>query len=195
MTGQWKDRIIRGGAIAVMTVAALGGMVGLTGVMAGYPGALRAGGILPRATGARPRNRDPCAHTRTAPCRRQGRHPVSHGTMSPDTKGPAFGAVTGSSRESENAVPGYPRPTAPRRRASNSHATGFHQGSDLGADSIDAPAPLGCRAKAAAACQPPGSAHRGHRRPAPLLLGRFHRVTQAEDGQQRTTPTVRLNRT
>ena len=29
MTGQWKDRIIRGGAIAVMTVAALGGMAGL----------------------------------------------------------------------------------------------------------------------------------------------------------------------
>ena len=46
MTGQWKDRIIRGGAIAVMTVAALGGMVGLTGIMAGYPGALRAGGII-----------------------------------------------------------------------------------------------------------------------------------------------------
>ena len=46
MAGQWKDRIIRGGAIAVMTVAALGGMVGLTGIMAGYPGALRAGGII-----------------------------------------------------------------------------------------------------------------------------------------------------
>ena len=40
MTGQWKDRIIRGGAVAVMTAAAL------TGVMAGYPGALRAGGII-----------------------------------------------------------------------------------------------------------------------------------------------------
>ena len=40
MTGQWKDRIIRGGAVAVMTAA------GLTGVMAGYPGALRAGGII-----------------------------------------------------------------------------------------------------------------------------------------------------
>ena len=46
MTDQWKDRIIRGGAIAVMTVAALGCMVGLTGVMVGYPGALRAGGII-----------------------------------------------------------------------------------------------------------------------------------------------------
>ena len=46
MTGQWKDRIIRGGAIAVMTVAALGGMAGLAGIMAGYPGALRAGGII-----------------------------------------------------------------------------------------------------------------------------------------------------
>ena len=65
--------------------------------------------------------------------------------------------MTGSSRESENAVPGYPRPTALRRRASNSHVTGFHQGSDLGADSIDASAPLGCRAKAAAACQHPGA--------------------------------------
>ena len=31
MTGQWKDRIIRGGAVAVMTAAALGGMAGLTG--------------------------------------------------------------------------------------------------------------------------------------------------------------------
>ena len=41
---------------------------------------------LPRATGAKPRSRDPCAHTGTAPRRRQGRHPVSHGTMSPDTK-------------------------------------------------------------------------------------------------------------
>ena len=46
MTDQWKDRIIRGGAIAVMTVAALGCMVWLTGIMAGYPGALRAGGII-----------------------------------------------------------------------------------------------------------------------------------------------------
>ena len=46
MTNQWKDRIIRGGAIAVMTVAALGCMVWLTSIMAGYPGALRAGGII-----------------------------------------------------------------------------------------------------------------------------------------------------
>ena len=30
----------------VMTVAALGGMVGLIGIMAGFPGALRAGGII-----------------------------------------------------------------------------------------------------------------------------------------------------
>jgi hypothetical protein len=37
MTDQWKDRIIRGGAIAVMTVAALGCMVWLTSIMAGYP--------------------------------------------------------------------------------------------------------------------------------------------------------------
>ena len=46
MTDKWKDRIIRGGAIAVMTVAAVGGMAGLTGILAGYPGALRAGGII-----------------------------------------------------------------------------------------------------------------------------------------------------
>ena len=39
MTDQWKDRIIRGGAIAVMTVAALGCMVWLTSIMAGYPAA------------------------------------------------------------------------------------------------------------------------------------------------------------
>ena len=42
----------------------------------------------PARTGARPRSRDPCAHTGTAPRRRQGRHPVCHGAMSPETKGP-----------------------------------------------------------------------------------------------------------
>ena len=41
----------------------------------------------PARTGARPRSRDPCAHTGTAPRRRQGRHPVCHGAMSPETKG------------------------------------------------------------------------------------------------------------
>ena len=81
MTGQWKDRIIRGGAVAVMTAAALGGvMAGLTGVMAGYPGALRAGGIILAAAaciGA------VCLATVNIPslprtggrrCRRRGRH-------------------------------------------------------------------------------------------------------------------------
>ena len=37
MTDKWKDRIIRGGAIVVGTMGIIGAMVGLTGIMAGYP--------------------------------------------------------------------------------------------------------------------------------------------------------------
>ena len=59
MTDQWKDRIIRGGAIAVMTVAALGCMVWLTSIIAGYPGALRAGGIIPAVQAAPPHDSSP----------------------------------------------------------------------------------------------------------------------------------------
>ena len=46
MSNEWKDRIIRGGAIAMMTVAALGCMTGLIGLTVGHPGALRAGTVL-----------------------------------------------------------------------------------------------------------------------------------------------------
>ena len=46
MSNQWKDRIIRGSAIAVMTVAAPGCVTALIGLAAGLPGALRAGTVL-----------------------------------------------------------------------------------------------------------------------------------------------------
>ena len=46
MTDEWKDRIIRVGAIAVMAVAAPGCITGLIGITVGIPGALRAGTVL-----------------------------------------------------------------------------------------------------------------------------------------------------
>ena len=46
MTDKWKDRIIRGGAIAVGTVAGVGCVTALIGIAAGLPGALRAGTVL-----------------------------------------------------------------------------------------------------------------------------------------------------
>ena len=46
MSNQWKDRIIRGSAIAMMTVAAPGCVTALIGIVAGLPGALRAGTAL-----------------------------------------------------------------------------------------------------------------------------------------------------
>ena len=42
MSDKWKDRIIRGGVIVVGTMGIIGAMVGLTGIMAGYPGVGRA---------------------------------------------------------------------------------------------------------------------------------------------------------
>ena len=82
MTGQWKDRIIRGGAIAVMTVAALGGMAGLTGVMAGYPGALRAGGIILAAAA--------CIGRRCVPRNCEHPQPAADGRTAMPPPGPAL---------------------------------------------------------------------------------------------------------
>ena len=46
MSNEWKDRIIRGGAIAVMALAAPGCVTALIGLAVGIPGALRAGTVL-----------------------------------------------------------------------------------------------------------------------------------------------------
>jgi hypothetical protein len=46
MTDKWKDRIIRGGAIAVGTVAGVGCVTGLIGVAVGSPAVLRAGSVI-----------------------------------------------------------------------------------------------------------------------------------------------------
>ena len=46
MSNEWKNRIIRVGAIAVMAVAAPGCITGLIGIAVGIPGALRAGTVL-----------------------------------------------------------------------------------------------------------------------------------------------------
>ena len=46
MTDKWKDRIIRGGVMVVGTMGIIGAMVGLTGIMAGYPGVGRASVII-----------------------------------------------------------------------------------------------------------------------------------------------------
>ena len=46
MTDKWKDRVIRGGAIVVGTMGIIGAMAGTTGIMAGYPGVVRASVII-----------------------------------------------------------------------------------------------------------------------------------------------------
>ena len=46
MSNEWKNRIIRVGAIAVMAVAAPGCVTALIGLAVGIPGALRAGGSI-----------------------------------------------------------------------------------------------------------------------------------------------------
>ena len=46
MSDKWKDRIIRGGVIVVGTMGIIGAMVGLTGIMAWYPGVGRASVII-----------------------------------------------------------------------------------------------------------------------------------------------------
>ena len=37
MSNDWQDRVIRGGAIVVGAMGIIGAMVGLPGIMAGYP--------------------------------------------------------------------------------------------------------------------------------------------------------------
>ena len=46
MSNEWKDRVIRGGAIMVMTVAAPECVTALIGLATGIPVALRAGAVL-----------------------------------------------------------------------------------------------------------------------------------------------------
>ena len=46
MSNEWKDRIIRVGAITVMAVAAPGCVTALIGLATGIPGTLRAGAVL-----------------------------------------------------------------------------------------------------------------------------------------------------
>ena len=46
MTDKWKDRIIRGGFIAVGTVAGVGCVTGLIAVAVGSPAVLRAGSVI-----------------------------------------------------------------------------------------------------------------------------------------------------
>ena len=46
MSNEWKNRIIRVGAIAVMAVAAPGCVTTLIGLAVGIPGALHAGGSI-----------------------------------------------------------------------------------------------------------------------------------------------------
>ena len=46
MSNEWKDRVIRGGLVIVGTMGIIGAMGGLTGIMVGYPGVVRASVIV-----------------------------------------------------------------------------------------------------------------------------------------------------
>ena len=46
MSDEWKDRVIRGGVVVVGAMGLIGAMGGLTGVMVGYPGVVRASVII-----------------------------------------------------------------------------------------------------------------------------------------------------
>ena len=46
MSNEWKGRVIRGGIVVVGAMGSIGAMVGLTGVMVGYPGVVRASVII-----------------------------------------------------------------------------------------------------------------------------------------------------
>ena len=46
MSNEWKDRVIRGGVVVVGTLGIIGAMGGLTGIMVGYPGVVRASVII-----------------------------------------------------------------------------------------------------------------------------------------------------
>ena len=46
MSNEWKGRVIRGGIVVVCTMGLIGAMGGLTGIMVGYPGVVRASVII-----------------------------------------------------------------------------------------------------------------------------------------------------
>ena len=46
MSNEWKGRVIRGGFVVVGAMSIIGAMVGLTGIMVGYPGVVRASVIV-----------------------------------------------------------------------------------------------------------------------------------------------------
>ena len=46
MSNEWKSRVVRGGIVVVGAMGSIGAMVGLTGVMVGYPGVVRASVII-----------------------------------------------------------------------------------------------------------------------------------------------------
>ena len=46
MSNEWKGRVIRGGIVVVGAMGLIGAMGGLTGIMVGYPGVVRASVII-----------------------------------------------------------------------------------------------------------------------------------------------------
>ena len=46
MSNEWKGRVIRGGIVVVGTMGLIGAMGGITGIMVGYPGVVRASVII-----------------------------------------------------------------------------------------------------------------------------------------------------
>ena len=46
MSHEWKGRVIRGGVVVVGAMGSIGAMVGLTGVMVGYPEVVRASVVI-----------------------------------------------------------------------------------------------------------------------------------------------------
>ena len=46
MSDEWKGRVIRGGIVVVGAMGLIGAMVGLTGIMIGCPGVVRASVII-----------------------------------------------------------------------------------------------------------------------------------------------------
>ena len=46
MSNEWKSRVIRGGIVVVGAMGSIGAMVGLTGVMVGYPEVVRASVVI-----------------------------------------------------------------------------------------------------------------------------------------------------
>ena len=46
MSNEWKGRVIRGGIVVVCAMGLIGAMGGLTGIMIGWPGVVRASVII-----------------------------------------------------------------------------------------------------------------------------------------------------